>query len=156
MMLVLICLSPTAAIERLGYIGQSFSFPLFFRDQHSYNEMTYHMDMGYFLHENVGNVLVHQRSSRWFGTVLSGIRASILSRTRYMDDAVCLSQTFVFMVPNGDAGWIASFGFEMPLSKSYEAENFRLRFGTGMGQFLFDSGNVLFMQLARVGLIWSF
>lgn len=39
------------AVERLGYLGQSWSFPLFFSSPQSMDEVTYHFDTAYFLHE---------------------------------------------------------------------------------------------------------
>lgn len=160
-MALLACLIFTAvpraySIERLGYIGQSFSFPLFFRTPHSYDEMTYNIDMGYFLHENVSVSLS-------INTQVDGLELFYLEfgpqfypikDARFMP--YVSARLLYTMVPNGDAGWITDFGIETQLSQSHEAENFRVRLGSGVGQFLFDSGNVTFLQLARIGLVWCF
>jgi hypothetical protein len=144
------------AVERLGYIGQSFTFPLFLSDPQSYDDLTYNLDMGYFLHESVSVSLS-------INTQVDGMQLFYLEfGPQYypLHDVFFMpyfsARLLYTMVPNGTAGWIADMGIEAQLSRSHDAENFRVRIGTGAGQFFFDNEYMMFVQLARVGLIWSF
>lgn len=144
------------AIERLGYIGQSFSAPLFVRNPNSYDELTYHLDMGYFLQEKVAvNLSIDTQVDGLqlfyleFGPEFYPVQDTLIT-------PFASARLLYTMVPNGTAGWLANLGIESQLSRNHEAENFRLRISTGAGQFLFDGDNVLFIELIRVGLVWAF
>jgi hypothetical protein len=160
LILIMGCLLGTfqtvSAVERLGYVGQTWSFPLFLRSPHSYDEITYHLDTAYFLHEKVSAALS-------IDTQVDGLQLFYLE---FGPDFYPIQDSWFLpymsarllytMVPSGAPGWLVNLGFETRLSSSYETENLRLRVNTGIGQFITHSDNFLFIELIRIGLIWSF
>lgn len=60
------------------------------------------------------------------------------------------------MMPAGTPGWLSHIGVEIPLGTSREVENFRFRVSSGFGGFFLDGQDSYFVEMARVGLIWSF
>jgi CDP-glycerol glycerophosphotransferase (TagB/SpsB family) len=148
---------PTAnSIERLGYLGQTWSFPIFFTTPQSNDEITYHLDTSYFLHERwSANLSINAQLAglELFYLELGPDFYPIQDKTLIPFISARLLYT---MIPNGDAGWQINVGFETHLSKSSQLENLRLRAGTGVGQLFLDSQTVLFTELVRVGLIWCF
>lgn len=144
------------AIERAGYLGQTWSFPLFLTPSHSSKEVTYHFDMSYFLHEK-------WTADLSLNTQMDGLRYFYLELGPDfypIQDVIILpfvSARFLYtMLPSGHPGWMSQIGFETHIAKSNEIENLRLRFSAGAGEFLMDPENQFFIELARIGLIWSF
>ena len=144
------------AIERLGYIGQSWSFPVYLKPTKSWDEVTYHFDTAYFLNE------------KWSATF--SLDAQVAGRQYFLlelgpdfypiQDVIIMpwiTGRFLYtMLPNGNIGWVSEVGFETHLSASQEGENFRLRISSGAGQLFVGSDNLFFIETARVGLLWSF
>lgn len=154
--LILLNVPSAKAVERLGFIGQSWSFPLFFNTPNSFDEITYHLDTGYFLHEKWSAIL--SIDAQVDGQELFYLE---LGPDFYPVQDVKLlpyvsARLLYTMVPNGNPGWLVNMGFEMHLGKSYQIENLRLRVNTGGGQFLFDNSSLTFIELIRLGLIWTF
>lgn len=154
--LVFLVIPSAQSVERLGYIGQSFSFPLFLRKQNSYDEMTYHLDMGYFLHEKIAvNLSIDTQVDGLelfyleFGPEFYPVQDKMIS-------PFVSARLLYTMVPNGTAGWLVNMGVETQLSQNHQSENFRLRLSTGVGQFLFENETILFAELVRIGLVWAF
>jgi len=158
LILAFVCMALPKAhgVERLGYIGQTWSFPLLFSSPQSHDEITYHFDMAYFLHE------------RWSATLsinaqLDGLQLFYLELgpdfyplldARFMP--FFSGRLLYTMLPNGDAGWQANIGFETHVAETSQLENLRLRVSSGVGQLFLNPNDVIFLELVRVGLIWCF
>lgn len=144
------------AIERAGYLGQSWSVPLFLTTPHHHDEVTSHFDMAYFLDEK-------WTASLSLNTQVEGLKYFYLEfgPDYYpIQDVIVLpfisARLLYTMLPAGNAGWMSQVGFETHLGGSDEVENFRLRVSSGVGQFFVDKENELYVEIARIGLIWSF
>lgn len=143
-------------IERAGQMGQSWSFPVFLDPIKSYDEVTYHFDTAYFLYEQWAAELSldAQVGGRQLFYLEFGPNFYPVPDAKVLP---YLSGRFLYtMVPHGDLGWLANIGFEIPLGRSYQIENLKLRVNTGGGQFFFDSGSNLFLELVRLGFVWNF
>ncbi len=155
-MLLISFSSKVCAVERLGMIGQSWSFPMYLSPNHNYKGITQHLDMSYFLHENWAAFLS-------INTQVNGpkIFSLELGPDLYpIQDVILLpflSPRFIYtMIPNGKTGWYVSTGFEVHIGRSSQIENMRLRVSTGMGQMYVLPEEQTFVDLVRLGLIWCF
>ncbi len=147
---------PCKAIERLGYVGQTWSFPVFFTPVKSYDEITYHLDLGYFLTEKWSAVIA-------MNIQVAGMQIFMLELgpdfypVQDVKVMPWISARLLYtMLPDGDAGWLTEAGIETHLSKSSELENLRLRVGVGGGQLFLNPQSTFFLEMVRVGLIWNF
>ncbi len=144
------------AVERLGYLGQSWSFPLFFGNPQSMDEVTYHLDTAYFLHEKWSATFS-------LNTQLAGMQLFYLElgpdfypvQDKFLIPFIS-GRLLYTMLPNGDAGWRGNLGFEIHVSPNTQLENVRLRVSTGVGQLFLKPNDTIFLELLRVGLIWCF
>jgi hypothetical protein len=151
-----IAMPSAKAIERLGYIGQTWSFPIFFGTPQSTDEATYHFDTSYFLHERwSANLSINaQLAGMQLFYLELGPDFYPVQDTRLIP--FISGRLLYTMIPNGDAGWQVNLGFETHVSKSSQLENLRLRVNSGVGQLFLNTEDVMFIQLIRAGLIWSF
>ncbi len=149
-------LSQGHAIEKAGQIGQSWSFPVFLDPAKSFDQATYHFDTAYFLSEKWAasfSVNTQVQGNKIFYLELG---PDFYPAPDLLLQPFMTARLLYTIEPTQDAGWISSLGVEIPLSRSYQLENLKFRLSSGGGQFFFDSGTILFLELVRAGLIWTF
>lgn len=144
------------AIEKAGQIGQSWSFPLFLDPVKSFDQATYHFDTAYFLSEKVAASFALSAQVQGNNIFYLELGPDFYPAPDLKFLPFITVRLLYTIEPSKDAGWLANLGVEAPLSSSYQLENLKLRISSGGGQFFFDTDNVLFLELVRVGLIWSF
>ncbi|MCB0272129.1 MAG: hypothetical protein KDD46_03850 [Bdellovibrionales bacterium] len=158
--LILICLCAAkegVAIERLLSLGQAVSLPRYSSPQSTFDNRSYHLDLGYFFREGV---MIHM--SFQFG--LDGDKQVSLRfgpEFYLLKDASFLpyvgAKYMYTIVPNGNQGWMGQWGVEKDLAFLFGMENMVLRLSSGYGViYVSDASNRNYWEIVNIGFMFAF
>ncbi|MCB0326316.1 MAG: hypothetical protein KDD52_01735 [Bdellovibrionales bacterium] len=158
--LIVIAMISTAttswAIDRLGYIGQSYFMPLVIQPDKNLGAQHYQVDSAYFLSEqwaygiNV-SIATNQDQRVWIATGPEYYMLQDSQLTPFVYVRLLYS-----ILPNGDLGWSMGFGFEYNLG-SFWLENLALKTSFGLRQIFFQNQeDQILLELVQLGIHWSF
>lgn len=149
--------SNAVAIDRVLSIGQSFSQPRFFKPDTTYENRSYHIDLGYFYRESVQIALSFQFGLD--GDQHVGLRLGpefyLLKDSAYLP---WVGTKYIYsIVPKNNQGFMVEFGLEKDLEFLFGFENMVIRASTGFAKmWMLDEPNRSYLELIRLGMAFTF